>query len=183
VAQVHDARSGGGRHQQLDTSGDEGGDEAMTPRIRALLATLLATLATSFTLAGAGPTVEQAWARATPPGVDVGAVYLTIVGGSTDDRLVSATTARASMVHLHTVEDSDGVAKMRAIEGIEVPAGKRVVLAPKGTHIMLMGLGRPLAAGEKFPLMVSFEKAGERTVEVVVQPAGADGPTASAAAH
>ena len=155
----------------------------MTPRIRTLLAVLLATLVAPLAAAGTGPTVEQAWARATPPGVDVGAVYLTIVGGPADDRLTSATTARASMVHLHTVEESGGVAKMRAIEGIEVPAGKRVVLAPKGTHIMLMGLGRPLAAGEKFPLTIRFEKAGERTVEVVVQPAGADGPTASAAAH
>jgi hypothetical protein len=87
------------------------------------------------------------------------------------------------MVHLHTIEESGGVAKMRAVEGIEVPAGKRVVLAPKGTHIMLMGLGRPLVAGEKFSLTVRFEKVGERTVEVVVQPASADGPTASASAH
>ena len=155
----------------------------MTSRIRTLLAAPLLGLVATLASAATGPTVEQAWARATPPGVDVGAVYLTIIGGSTDDRLTSAATTRASMVHLHTVEESGGVAKMRAIEGIAVPAGKRVVLAPKGTHIMLMGLGRPLVAGERFPLTVRFERAGERTVEVVVQPAGADGPPASAASH
>ena len=155
----------------------------MTPPIRALLAALLVTVAAPFAAAATGPTIEQAWARATPPGVDVGAVYLTIVGGSTDDRVTSATTARASMVHLHTIEESGGVAKMRAVEGIAVPAGKRVVLAPKGTHIMLMGLGRPLVAGEKFSLTVRFDKAGERTFDVSVLPAGADGPTASASAH
>jgi copper(I)-binding protein len=38
-------------------------------------------------------------------------------------------------------------------------------------------------AGEKFSLTVRFEKAGERTVDVVVQPVGADGPTASASTH
>jgi hypothetical protein len=155
----------------------------MTFRIRTLMAAPLLGLLATLAAAGTGPTVELAWARATPPGVDVGAAYLTIVGGPTDDRLTSATTERASMVHLHTIEESGGVAKMRAVEGIAVPAGKRVVLAPKGTHIMLMGLGRPLVPGEKFPLTVRFEKAGERTVEVVVQPAGADGPPASAAAH
>lgn len=155
----------------------------MTSRIGSLLVVPLLGLLATLAAAAAGPTVEQAWARATPPGVDVGAVYLTIIGGSTDDRLTSAATTRASMVHLHTVEESGGVAKMRAIEGIAVPAGKRVVLAPKGTHIMLMGLGRPLVAGERFPLTVRFERAGERTVEVVVQPAGADGPPASAASH
>ena len=152
----------------------------MTPPIRALLAALLLVVAAPIAAAATGPTVEQAWARATPPGVDVGAVYLTIVGGPADDRLTSASTARASMVHLHTIDESGGVAKMRAVGGIAVPAGKRVVLAPKGTHIMLMGLGRPLVAGEKFSLTVRFDKAGERTVDVAVLPAGADGPTASA---
>ena len=154
----------------------------MSACVRTFLTALLVCVVAPLAAATA-PTLERAWARATPPGVDVGAVYLTIVGGSSDDRLISAATTRASMVHLHTIEESGGVAKMRAVEGIAVPAGKRVVLAPKGTHIMLMGIGRPLVAGETFPLAVTFEKAGERTVTVVVQPAGADGPTAGASAH
>jgi len=65
---------------------------------------------------------------------------------------------------------------MRAVEGIEVPAGKRVVLAPKGTHIMLMGLAKPLVAGESFPLELRFAKAGELGVTVIVRAAGADAP-------
>jgi copper(I)-binding protein len=125
---------------------------------------------------GDGPTVSQAWARATAPGVDVGAVYLWIDGGARDDSLVVASSTRASMVHLHTVEESGGIAKMRAVEGIEVPAGKRVVLAPKGTHIMLMGLAKPLVAGETFPLELQFAKAGELDVTVIVRAAGADAP-------
>ncbi len=63
---------------------------------------------------------------------------------------------------------------MRAVEGIDVPAGKRVVLAPKGTHIMLMGLAKPLVAGETFPLELRFAKAGELGVTVVVRAAGSD---------
>jgi copper(I)-binding protein len=123
-----------------------------------------------------GPVVSQAWARATAPGIDVGAVYLTIEGGARDDELVSASTTRAAMVHLHTVEESDGLAKMRAVDGVAVPASRRVVLAPKGTHIMLMGLVAPLVAGETFPLALRFASAGERSVTVVVRPAGADAP-------
>ena len=137
----------------------------------------LALLAFSATLdAAGGPTVSQAWARATAPGVDVGAVYMTIDGGAKNDSLVSAGTARASMVHLHTMEESAGVAKMRAVEGVEVPAGRRVVLAPKGTHVMLMGLVQPLVAGETFPLSLRFEQAGDLTVTVTVRAAGADAP-------
>ncbi len=139
-----------------------------------------ATLLACSTLAAAAdaPTVTQAWARATAPGVDVGAAYMTLQGGAQADELVSASTARASMVHLHTVEDSGGVAKMRAVEGVPVPAGQRVVLAPKGTHVMLMGLTKPLVAGETFPLELHFAKAGDLTVEVAVRAAGTDSPSA-----
>ncbi len=149
----------------------------MTTTRRTLAVIALASLA-AVAVAADAPVVTQAWARATAPGVDVGAAYMTIDGGSKDDELVSASTPRASMVHLHTVEESGGVAKMRAIEGVAIPAGKRVVLAPKGTHVMLMGLAQPLVAGEKFPLALRFAKAGERTVDVLVHGAGDDAPAA-----
>jgi hypothetical protein len=119
------------------------------------------------------PSVTGAWARATAPGVDVGAAYLVIEGGTTADRVVDASSPRAAMVHLHTVEEQDGVAKMRPIEAIDVPAGQRVELAPKGTHLMLMGLDGPLVAGQSFPVTLRFATAGEQTVTVLVKPATA----------
>lgn len=144
---------------------------------RGLAAIVMLSLSVSVA-ADAGPTISGAWARATAPGIDVGAVYMVVDGGTNDDEIVAASTARAAMVHLHTVEDSAGVAKMRAVEGVPVPAGKRAVLAPKGTHIMLMGLAQPLVAGESFVLTLKFAKAGDRTVNVAVLAAGADGPPA-----
>jgi copper(I)-binding protein len=54
-----------------------------------------------------------------------------------------------------------------------VPAGKRVTLAPQGTHLMLMGLARPLAGGERFQVTLRFERAGTREISVqVVAPGG-----------
>lgn len=129
-----------------------------------------------------GPTASDAWARATAPGVDVGAAYMTIEGGPVADRLVAASTPRAAMVHLHTVVDDAGVAKMRPLEGIDVPAGGRVELVPKGMHLMLMGLGKPLVAGETFTLTLRFAAAGERPVTVTVRAAG-DDPHAQHAHH
>ena len=140
---------------------------------RSFAGAVLLSLAVAV-LAADAPKVTNAWSRATPPGVDVGAVYLTITGGATADRLVAGSTPRAAMVHLHTVEEKDGVAKMRPVEAVEVPAGQSVELAPKSTHVMLMGLGRPLVAGESFPLTLMFEKAGEMTVSVEVRAASDD---------
>lgn len=134
----------------------------------------------ALVVAGA-PSVSGAWARATPPGVSVGAAYLTITGGPESDRLLGANTDRASMVQLHTVEESNGVAAMRQVDGVPVPAGGQVVLAPGGTHIMLMGLSKPLVAGETFPLQLRFENAGEQVVQVTVRAAGEPEPAAPAA--
>ncbi len=130
---------------------------------------------------GPAVTVRDAWARATPPGSAVAAVYLTLVGGAQDDELVAATTSVAAMTMIHSMTESDGVSRMREASGVAIPAGGKVALAPRGTHIMLMKLGRPLAAGDHFDVELSFAHAGRRVVSVAVlapdqaPPATADG--------
>jgi len=121
------------------------------------------------------PVVSDAWARATPPGVEVGAAYLVITGGDHADRLLGATTPRAAMVHLHDVTESEGVAQMRSVEAVPVPAGAKVTLAPKGLHLMLMGLDAPLIAGQTFPLTLQFAESAAQTVTVTVRAATDDG--------
>lgn len=127
-------------------------------------------------LADSGLAVRDAWARATPPGAGVGAAYLTIVGGSQADRLVSATTARAGMTQIHVVTEADGMSRMRPVDGVDIPAGKTVVLAPQGLHLMLMGLPQPLVAGERFKLTLAFAQAGQVEVEVEVRAPGESAP-------
>ena len=123
-------------------------------------------------------TVSAAWARATPPGMAVAAVYLTLVGGSQADRLVGAETPRAGMAQIHVVSEAEGMARMRQTEGVDVPAHKSVALAPQGTHIMLMDLPQPLVAGERFPLTLQFEQAGKIGISVEVRAPGAAPPAA-----
>lgn len=112
--------------------------------------------------------VRDAWARATPPGTGVAAVYLTVEGGTKSDTLRGATTDVATMTQIHSVTETDGVARMRETDGVQVPARGKVVLAPAGLHLMLMGLARPLVAGERFDVTLEFAHAGRRVVSVVV---------------
>lgn len=144
-----------------------------SPGTAALLAGLASLLVTATVLANDGPAASDAWARATPPGTTVGAVYMTIVGGAGDDRLLGAATDRAGAVELHTVVDDGGMARMRPIEFLDLPAGKRTSLAPQGTHLMLIDLQSPLVAGDEFTLTLRFATAGEHEVTVVVRPATA----------
>ncbi|WP_185973712.1 DUF1775 domain-containing protein [Ferrovibrio terrae] len=120
--------------------------------------------------------VEQPFARATP--AKVGGVFLTLKnGGGTADRLVKAASPVAANVELHThIKDGDAM-RMRAVENIPVPANGQTALEPGGYHIMLIGLKQVLKEGESFPLTLTFEKAGNVTVSVPVQKAGA--PAAS----
>jgi periplasmic copper chaperone A len=112
--------------------------------------------------------VRDAWARATPPGAAVAAAYLTIVGGTRPDRLVFASTDAAAMTQIHAVTETEGMARMREADGVDIPAGQRVVFAQQGLHLMLMDLRQPLVAGQRFDVRLVFEHAGPRVVSVAV---------------
>jgi len=154
----------------------------MKPRVTlALLALALLHHAPPTCAAEPAPqavTVSAAWARATPPGMAVAAVYLTLRGGPRADRLVGAATPRAAMAQIHVVSAAAGMTQMRPTEGVDVPARESVALAPQGTHIMLMDLPQPLVAGERFPLTLQFEQAGKIDVSVEVRAPGTASPPA-----
>lgn len=143
----------------------------MKPTATRLLPGLLLSLYSVAAHTGDAPVVSQAWARATPPGVEVGAAYMVIEGSGRADRLLGASSERAAMVDLHDVIEVDGVVRMRGLEALEVPARGRVELAPKGRHLMLMGLSAPLVAGQHFDVTLRFEVSGPQVVTVTVRPA------------
>ena len=70
------------------------------------------------------------------------------------------------------------VMRMRELEnGLEIPPGTTVSLAPGGFHLMLMGLKEPLKQGSTVPLTLVFDKAGSIDVELAVQGMGAAKPS------
>ncbi|KAF0221208.1 MAG: hypothetical protein FD176_3226 [Rhodospirillaceae bacterium] len=133
---------------------------------------LLATIVPVWA-GGAPVAVEKPWARATAGQAANGAAYLTLVGPENGDRLVSAASPVAEVVELHTHIEEDGIMRMRAVEAIPVPAGGTVELKPGGLHIMLIGLKAPLKEGRRFPLTLTFERAGPIRMEIPVLAAGA----------
>jgi len=139
--------------------------------------TFLAALAAAHGYSAGDLTVRHPWARATPPGAKVGAVYFEIRNsGKTPDRVIGATTPAAQRVELHIQVREGDVIKMREVDGFEVPARQRLTLSLGGSHLMLVNLAKPLAAGDRFPLTLRLEKAGELKLEIEVQPADARKP-------
>jgi periplasmic copper chaperone A len=136
---------------------------------------ILAALLLPLSARAADLTVTDAFGRASL-GAAPGAGYVTIHGGSTPDRLLSASSPRAKKVALHSMTMQGDVMRMREVEAIDVPANGTVTLAPGGLHMMLEGLSAPLKPGERVPVTLQFEKAGAKQVELAIGPAGARGP-------
>lgn len=115
--------------------------------------------------------VRHPWVRATPPGAKVAAGYLEIRNsGKEADRVIGASSPVAERVELHVLKREGDVMKMREVKGFEVPARQRLVLRPGGSHLMIVGFNKPFAKGERVPLTLQFERAGELKIELEVQP-------------
>ena len=137
------------------------------------LAALLIAAVSPAVAQGGGPSisVDQPYARATPAGAATGAAYMTLTNkAQAADRLTAVSSDVADKLQIHEMAVVNGVMQMRQLaDGLPVPAGGSVVLKPGGYHIMLIGLKKPLKAGETFPLTLTFEKAGNISVTVPVQ--------------
>lgn len=138
---------------------------------RLALAATLILLTTPVLAASATIQVGKAWARPAAQGGN-GAGYAVISNsGSEADKLTAVASPVAARVEIHETMVMNGQAMMHPRPGgLAIPAGGAASLKPGGLHLMMMGLKRPLKAGEHFPMVLTFQKAGKLTVDFVVQP-------------
>jgi copper(I)-binding protein len=121
--------------------------------------------------AGEGIVITDAMARPAPLEGGTGGAFLTVRNESGKaDRLRSAASPASQTVELHETVDDHGVMRMvPQPDGWEVAPGERLELKPGGKHIMLIGLVRPLKAGDTIEITLNFEKAGAIRVQVPVK--------------
>jgi copper(I)-binding protein len=122
----------------------------------------------------AGVTVKDAWVRGTVPGQDTTGAFMTVTS-SEDAKLVEASSPIAKMTEIHQTMLMNGVNHMHPVEGIALPAGKAVKLESGGYHMMLMGLSKPVGAGQKVPITLVVETKGRKSrveVQADVRPLG-----------
>lgn len=114
--------------------------------------------------------INDPWSRPLPPVSTNGAAYLTLVNHAMNaDRLIAGSSPIAERVEFHKHVHSGSVMKMQRIEVVDIGAHDAVTMAPGGMHVMLLGLKKPLSAGDSFPLTLTFDKAGTTTVTVKVE--------------
>lgn len=150
-----------------------------------LLPLALLTAASSFAAERpAKPiTITQAYSHPTAaPGVP-GVGFLTLTNtGQQPDVLLSASSPAAGQIEIHQSSLAKGVMQMRAVsQGVALPVGQAVTLAPGGLHLMLFQLREPLVEGQSLPLTLHFERAGRISTTLKVEPREA--PTESHSDH
>jgi len=112
-------------------------------------------------------TVTAPWVRATVPQQQASGAFMTLVSPQ-GARLIEARSPVAGVVEIHEMAMDGNVMRMRAIPGLELPAGRPVELKPGGYHVMLMALRQTLNAGDTVPITLVFERPdrSRETLEV-----------------
>ncbi|MBY0428143.1 MAG: copper chaperone PCu(A)C [Alphaproteobacteria bacterium] len=122
---------------------------------------------------GGGPIkITEAWTHATPADATTAEVYLTIQNQSAADTLTTVTTYIAETTAIITTTEANGAREQKEVPNLTIEANKDTSLRKNRTFILLQKLKQPLKAGDKFPVTLKFDKAGDILEDVIVQPAG-----------
>jgi copper(I)-binding protein len=116
--------------------------------------------------------IGHPWSMELPPNAPAVAAYFTIENqGDAADRLLSVDTPVAGQAQLHEHIESNGLMKMQQVQTVEVAPKAKVSFAPMAYHVMLLDVKErsKLVAGQRFPMTLHFEKAGNVEIEVLVQ--------------
>ena len=133
---------------------------------RSILA-LLASCALSAS-AFAQVSVSEPWIRATVPAQKVTGAFMR-VQSATPARLVGVQSEVAGRAELHEMAMDGQTMRMRRVDAIALPAGKPVLLASGGYHIMLMDLKRQMKEGESVAITLQVEDAAGKRQDVKLE--------------
>ncbi|MBA1190531.1 copper chaperone PCu(A)C [Pseudomonas entomophila] len=117
--------------------------------------------------------IAHPWSMQLPPNAPSVAAYFVVHNNAAvDDRLLGVDSPITDDAQLHAhVQTDDGLMRMQPVQSVVVPAGQDLTFAPGAYHVMLMHPTErtSLSDGQRFPLTLHFEKAGDVTVQVLVQ--------------
>lgn len=103
--------------------------------------------------------VSDPWVRATVPQQRATGAFMTLMAKN-GARLVSVASPAAKLVEVHEMTlGADKVMRMRAVDGLDLPAGEPVELKSGGHHVMLIDLSEQVKEGDRVPLTLTVETA------------------------
>jgi len=118
--------------------------------------------------------ISRPWARTPSPTALEAGGFLTLTNKAGEaDRLIAATSPVAGKIAICGIKITGDTMTMRPIErGLGLPPDFVITMKPRGYHLFFEDLKAPLVKGDKVPVTLTFEKAGTRQVELVVESEG-----------
>lgn len=114
--------------------------------------------------------VESAWIRSAPASAPTLAAYAVLTNTGTSMLKITSTTAPSmQMAMLHESSIVNGVAQMRMLDSLSIPAGAKLELAPGGKHIMLMGMKAVPKEGDHVTIVFTDSLGCATSAEFSVQ--------------
>ena len=118
--------------------------------------------------------VESAWIREAPSNATSLAGYAVLSNaGSKGLSVVSASSAAFGRVEMHETLMENGIAKMRALDKLEIAAGGKVEFVPGGKHFMLINPRPGLRSGDAVAIKFKDSSGCESTIQFQVSAAAA----------
>lgn len=108
--------------------------------------------------------VQNPWVRATVPQQQATGAFFNITSAQAA-RLVQVQSPVSDLVEIHEMQMQGNVMKMRAVSGVDLPAGKAVEFKPGGYHVMLLNLKQQAKEGSAVPLTLVVEVIGKDGVK------------------
>jgi len=113
--------------------------------------------------------IKDPWIVAVPPNAKATAAFMTFVNKGTEKlEIVGGSCEIAGKVEPMISTHDEGMAGMKTVPALTVPAEGEAVLKPGGDHIMLMELTRVPKEGETLKLTLKLSTGCETTIEVPV---------------
>ncbi|PKH85861.1 copper chaperone PCu(A)C [Colwellia sp. Bg11-28] len=115
-------------------------------------------------------TVTDGYIKASIPGTDITAAYMTI-NNTSDEAItlqkVSSTISDRIEIHEHSM--ADGMMRMREVGEITIKANSKVVLQPSGLHLMIFSLKQPMKEKIVIPLTLKFSNKTNIKIQLPVR--------------
>ena len=127
--------------------------------------------------------VRDAWVRTTVQGQKGTGAFMKLTAKE-GTRLVGVSSPVAGVAEVHEMKMEGDIMKMRAVDGLDLPAGKTVELKPGGFHLMLMDLKAALPKDTAVPVTLVFKDArGVQSKLDIKVPVGTAAPGGASSSH
>jgi copper(I)-binding protein len=118
----------------------------------------------------AAVTAHDGWVRLPAPSKSETAFYVELENHGAQPRAVVAVSSDAAdKAEMHKMMMEGDMMGMMPIDKVAIPANGKASLSPNGMHVMLFGLKKKLAAGDKVTVTLKLDDGSSVPVTAIVK--------------